>query len=298
MSASLPSSPLTSADKKALVMQGMQASIAARTKAGADLKSPICIFGLSEAHGVTVRFNDINMEGMYDRAPKPRIHVSVLRPLARRVFTCAHELGHHIFGHGSMIDELREENARNADHPPNEILADAFASFVLMPTLGLREAFVKRGLEPNKASAIDMYSIACNFGVGQATLVNHLAYGINMISQAHRDRLGRITPKMIRTEMLGEVVSTHLTVADQYWNSPTLDIEEGALLLLPSGVVVDAVMLAPERDLAMGRLFRAAKCGITRVVIPGTSWATYVRIARRQYVGLARFRHLEDVSDD
>lgn len=136
---------ITSAtERKALVMQGMQASIAARVKAGVDLKSPICIYGLCEAHNVAVRFNDINMEGMYDRTPKPRIHVSVLRPLARRTFTCAHELGHHVFGHGSTIDELREDQANSADRPPNEVLADAFAAFVLMPTLGLRESFAKR----------------------------------------------------------------------------------------------------------------------------------------------------------
>ena len=295
---SAPLSSISSAGRKALVMQGMQASITARLKAGLDLKSPASIYSVCEAHNVTVRFNDINMEGMYDRAPKPRIHVSALRSLARRAFTCAHELGHHIFGHGSTIDELRKDQVNSTDRPPNEILADAFAAFALMPTLGLREAFARRGVEPNRATALDMYAVACNFGVGQATLVNHLAYGINMINQGQRDRLGRITPKMIRTELLGAVVSTPLLVADQHGNSPTLDMEQDMLLLLPPGVVVNASMLVPERELATGRLFRAAKCGITRVVIPGTSWATYVRIARQQYVGLARFRHLEETTDD
>ena len=98
----------TFATRKRLVMQGMQASITARTQAGIDLKSPTCIYSLCETHGVNVRFNDINMEGMYDRQPKPRIHISALRPLARRAFTCAHELGHHVFGHGSTLDELRD----------------------------------------------------------------------------------------------------------------------------------------------------------------------------------------------
>ncbi len=284
--------------QKALVMKGMQASIRVRTEAGIDLKSPTCVYGLCDALGVTVRFNDINMEGMYDREPKPRIHVSALRPLARRTFTCAHELGHHVFGHGSTIDELRDDQSKNAERPPNEVLADAFAAFVMMPTLGLREAFTRRGLDPNRASALDIYAIACNFGVGQSTLVNHLAYGIGIITPVQRAALGRITPKMIRTEILGETVQEPLTVSDQYWNSPTLDAEEGALLLLPAGVIVDTAILMPERDLAGKRLFRAAKPGITRVAIPGTSWATYVRVARRQYVGLAHYRHLEDTTDD
>jgi Zn-dependent peptidase ImmA (M78 family) len=282
---------------KALVMEGMQASITARIDAGLDLKSPTCIYSLCEKFNVTVRFNDINMEGMYDRGPKPRIHVSALRPLARRNFTCAHELGHHIFGHGSTIDELQDDQAKNMNRPPNEILADAFAAFVLMPTLGLREAFSKRSLNPNTASASDMYAIACNFGVGQSTLVTHL-HSIDMITFDKRKTLGKITPKMIRTELLGEIVPEPLTVADQYWNSQTLDIEEGALLLLPAGVITDTTILMPECELAIGKLFRTVKPGITRVVIPGTPWATYVRVARQKYTGLARYRHLEDTIDD
>jgi Zn-dependent peptidase ImmA (M78 family) len=286
-------------EKKALVMKGMQASLAARTKAGLDLQSPACVYRLCEAHDVIVRFNDINMEGMYDRSPKPRIHVSVLRPLARRAFTCAHELGHHVFGHGSTIDEMRLDQASlAAARPPNEVMADAFAAFTMMPTLGLREAFAKRNLDPNRASALDLYAIACNFGVGQATLVNHLAYGIGMLRQDRRDELGRITPKMIRTQLLGEVVPEPLTMVDRFWNSSTLDTELGSLVLLPIGVVVDAAMLMPERETQAGSLFRPVRAGITRVVIPGTSWATYVRIAPRQYVGLARFRHLEQMPDD
>lgn len=289
-------SPVT--ERKALVMRGMQASINARKKAGLDLKSPACVYGICEALGVTVRFNDINMEGMYDRVPKPRIHVSVLRPLVRRNFTCAHELGHHVFGHGSTIDELQDDRAKTAAEQPDEILANVFSAFTLMPTLGLREAFARRGLDQNTASAAQLYAIACNFGVGQSTLVNHLAYGIGTMNAAQRAAIGKITPKMIRTEVLGEVVADQLIIADQHWNAPTLDTEVGSLLLLPSAVFVDTAMLMPERELRCGRLFRVIKSGISRAAVPGTSWATYVRAARRQYVGLARYRHLEEITDE
>lgn len=284
--------------RKELVMRGMQKALSVRAEAGMDFKSPICVYSLCDSMGITVRFNDINMEGMYDREPKPRIHVSVQRPMVRRTFTCAHELGHHVFEHGSTIDELKEDNVEGIEKPPNEILADAFAAFLVMPTLGLKEAFAKRGIQPNTASAIDMFSIACNFGVGQSTLVNHLAYGINLISKGKRDALGKITPKAIRTSILDEIVPEPLIVADHFWNSPTLDSEIGGLILMPQSVVVDTTMLIPIKDLENGRVFRAKKSGITRVSIPNSNWATYVRIAPVKYVGLARYRHLEEANDE
>lgn len=280
--------------QRQLATRGMHAAIDIRAQQQLDYKSPICIYGLCEALGVTVRFNDINMEGMYDGGAKPRIHVSALRPFGRRAFTCAHELGHHVFGHGSTIDELRDEQAQSESRPPNEVIADAFAAHLLMPALGIRDAFIKRGLNPNTASATEIYAVACNFGVGQATLVNHMAYALSMITPVQRATLGKITPKMIRTQLLGESVAEPLILADQHWTSPVLDMEVGGLVLMPAGVVVDTAMLMPERALPSGRQFRAARTGITRVAVPGTSWATYIRIARPRYVGLARYRHLED----
>lgn len=241
-----------SIDRQQLFMQGMQLAYKTRIKTGFNLNSPICIYKVCELQNVTVRFNDINMEGMYDRSPKPRIHLSALRPLGRRAFTCAHELGHHLFGHGSTIDELQTQYSTSQRHP-NEILADAFASSILMPTLGLKESFAKRKNSPSQATAIDMYAIACNFGVGQATLVNHLAYGLNLISKSKRDQLGKVTPKMIRTAILGIEVPEPLIFADLYWNNETLDMEKGALVLLPHGTFVDINMLSPIVKINMGK---------------------------------------------
>ena len=105
-------------NRHALATQAMQAAIATRAKAKLDQHGPICIYGLSETLGVTVRFNTINMEGMYQRGAPPRIHLSARRPLPRRAYNCAHELGHHVFGHGSSIDELREDAK---EHPWEEL---------------------------------------------------------------------------------------------------------------------------------------------------------------------------------
>ena len=131
-------------DRHALANQGMVASIATRSKAKCNQKSPICIYSVCEALGVKVRFNNINMEGMYQKGTPPRIHLSARRPLPRRGYNCAHELGHHVFGHGSSIDELRED-LKASVKDPKEFLVDAFAGFLMMPTLGMRRVFAVRG---------------------------------------------------------------------------------------------------------------------------------------------------------
>jgi Zn-dependent peptidase ImmA (M78 family) len=285
-------------NRHALATQAMQAAIATRAKAHFDQYGPICIYGLCEKLGVTVRFNNINMEGMYQRGTTPRIHLSALRPLPRRAYNCAHELGHHVFGHGSSIDELREDTKEHPWEDPKEFLADAFAGFMLMPIMGLRRAFSTRGWKPETATAAQIYTIACDFGVGYATLLTHLSVGVNIISRTRAATLQRVTPKAVRADILGALTPEPLIVADQHRAGPTLDAEVKMLLLLPPRTETTGRSLDYERDLVDGRLFRAVRSGIVRASADNGAWATFVRIAPEAYVGLAQYRHLEDEPDE
>lgn len=287
-----------SLSRRALYQQAMQASLRVRAAAGFDLKRPICIYALCNARGVTVRFNAINMEGMYDRLPRPRIHLSALRPLVRRTFNCGHELGHHEFGHGSTIDELREEAASARWDQPNEILADTFSAFVLMPSLGLREAFSLRHTTPDKASPAQTYAVACNFGVGYSTLVTHLAFGIETLTPFRRAFLSRHSPRSIRAEYLGESTTDPLVIVDDAWTAPSIDVEEGHLIWVPAAVQITPNVAVLDRIIRGGRLYRAIAPGLGRATRIDSGWASYVRVARREYVGLADYRHLEDATDD
>jgi Zn-dependent peptidase ImmA (M78 family) len=154
-------------DRRTLANRAMQAAIATRAKGKLDQHSPVCIYPLCETMGVTVRFNNINMEGMYQRAAPARIQLSAPRPLPRRAYNCAHELGHHIFGHGSSIDELREDAKEHSWEDPKEFLADTFAGFTLMPIMEMRRAFAVRGWTPDyeTATPVQMFTIVCDFGV-------------------------------------------------------------------------------------------------------------------------------------
>ena len=252
-----------------------------------------------------MRFNNINMEGMYQRGVPPRIHLSARRPLPRRAYNCAHELGHHVFGHGSSIDELREDAKAHPWEDPKEFLADTFAGFILMPIIGLRRAFSVRGWTPETATAAQIFTIACEFGVGYATLLTHLSVGMNMLSSGRASALQRVSPKALRMDILGALTPEPLIVADRYHcPPPTLDAEVKTLLLLPPGTrVAVGDGLAFERDLSAGRLFRAVKPGIVQATA-NDDWAVFVRVAPIQknepygYVGLAQFRHLEEDPDE
>jgi Zn-dependent peptidase ImmA (M78 family) len=284
-------------DRRVLANRAMQAAVATRTKAKLDQHSPVCIYALCETLGVAVRFNNINMEGMYQRAAPARIHLSARRPLPRRAYNCAHELGHHIFGHGSSIDELREDAKEHPWEDPKEFLADTFAGFTLMPIMGLRRGFAVRGWAPETATPIQMFRIACDFGVGYGTLLTHLSVGVNMISRARVGALQRATPKTLRAEILGALAPEALIVADRHRAGMAIDVEVKMLLLLPPGTEVTGRSLIFERDLPSGRLFRAIRPGIVQASAEA-GWAAFVRIAPEAYVGLAQYRHLEEDPDE
>jgi Zn-dependent peptidase ImmA (M78 family) len=285
-------------DRRALANRAMQAAITTRAKGQLDQHSPICIYGLCETLGVVVRFNKINMEGMYQRGAPPRIHLSARRPLPRRAYNAAHELGHHVFGHGSSIDELREDAKEHPWEDPKEFLADTYAGFILMPTMGLRGAFTARGWSPETSTPVQMFTIACDFGVGYATLLTHLSASVNMISRAQAAVLQRTKPKALRAQILGVPTPEPLIVADRHRAGPTLDAEVKMLLLLPPGTKTTGDSLAYERDLAGGRLFRAVRPGIAQASTDSSAWSVFVRVAPEEYVGLAQYRHLEDDPDE
>ncbi|WP_292534842.1 ImmA/IrrE family metallo-endopeptidase [Mesorhizobium sp.] len=289
-------------NRRALATQAMQAAATTRAKAKLDQAGPICIYGLCETLGIQVRFNNINMEGMYQRGLPPRIHLSARRPLPRRAYNCAHELGHHVFGHGSSIDELREDAKAQPWEDPKEFLADTFAGFILMPIIGLRRAFAVRGWTPETATPAQIFTIACEFGVGYATLVTHLSAGVNMLSRSRAAALQRVTPKALRMDILGALTPEPLIVVDRHRVAPTLDAEVKTLLLLPPGAEVTGGGLAFERDLEDGRLFQGVKPGVFQA--SAGDWAVFVRLApvqkdeRYGYVGLAQYRHLEEDPDE
>ncbi|HYH95907.1 ImmA/IrrE family metallo-endopeptidase [Hyalangium sp.] len=288
-----------SAQRRELAKRALEKALEVRETADFDDESPICVYELCEKMKIRVQFAALaSMEGTYIAGVRPQIYLSSLRPLGRRAFTCGHEVGHHVFGHGSAIDELRKEDEANPVFKPDEFLVDAFSGFLLMPQVGVRNAFRVRGWNIRAASPEQVFTVACNFGVGYEALANHLGYSINEISPIRVQELGRMKLPTIRRSILGHPSDRPLIVADRDFRRPTLDAEVGTQILLPAGVVADSPSLGLLEDLPGGRLFQAGKPSLVRVHDPNSAWAIIVRIARFQYEGLARYRHVEEEEGD
>jgi Zn-dependent peptidase ImmA (M78 family) len=281
-----------------LAKTALEKSLEIREEYGYDFRSPLCVYELAEKARVAVRFiNDVSMEGVYAKLPKPKILISSLRPAVRRVFTCAHELGHHFFAHGSTIDELQDD-LESGEFQPNEFLADAFGGFLLMPAQGIQRAFSSRGLEITSATPEQIYAVACSFGVGYETLVGHLEYSLKLLNSDAAEMLRKTKLPKIRHRILNNHTSDHLIVVDRQYILGTVDAEVGNLVLLPRGTSSegDQIELVDER--ANGSLYRALRPGLARATLASADWGVVVRVARYQYMGLAQYRNLEETPGD
>lgn len=287
-------------DRRALHRDAMQAAADCRDQLDLDPFAPADPYAVAASLGIKVVFIDSSMEGFYFKQPTPRIVLSSLRPIPRRAFTCAHELGHYWFGHGSTIDQLQEDERAEADKP-EEVLANAFAAALLMPSVGLRGAFARRGWDQNSPTPFQLYTIACQFGVGYATLLNHMSFTLREISGGKRIELDRWSPQRLRQQLLGEDHDA-MIVVDAHNEAASFDAEIGTAVVLPTGSTVTGNVLAFERNLDAFDLYEAVKRGSSTVT--GLNAPFDVRVMPKKsenakgYVGAAANRFEEDPDED
>lgn len=271
-----------------------------RVRAAAHVKpwEAVDVFDLSKSAGVELRFANIaSMEGMYLRQKSPVILVASERPPGRQRFTCAHELGHHVFGDGSRIDELLESVKAQGRRSEEEVRADMFAGLLLMPKTAVEHGFSVRQLTVRTATATDVFRVSCWLGVGYSTLLKHLKYALHIIPEDRFAELIRYSPKTIREAVMGQETPEDLVLVDEQWDSRPIDVRVGDLLLMPKQVSVEGRFCTHEADVRGRPLFRAIAPGIGRFEA-SSGWAAFVRVSRRNYEGRSVFRHLEEVDDD
>jgi len=288
------------AGRKQLARQALEAALQVRRDGQVSLWAPVDVYGLAEGMKVRVLFVAASsLEGMYRKDKRPTVIVSALRPSGRQAFTCAHELGHHVFGHGNiLVDEFMDIAGTQNRSDPQETLADLFAGFLLMPKSAVERAFAIRGWNLRSCTPLQVYEVAGWLGVGYTTLLNHMAHTLHLIYPSQARALERVPLSRIRAGYLNRTTGEHLVIADEYWSGRAIDVQVGDLIQLPADVRQEGNSVRHQENNQHGRLFCAARQGIGRFFHPTTGWEAPVRVSRKQYVGFAQNRHLEDPDDD
>ena len=283
-------------DRRAIARKAMAAALRIRLDLGYGLEKAVCAYDLAEKLGVEVRFLDLpSMEGFYTSGSDPTIVVSSLRPPSRRAFTCAHELGHHNSGDGVHVDEIVEDwNQPRFDR--KEFAADCFAGALLMPKVAVSQAFAARGWSMERCTPAQIYMISGYFGVGYATLVQHLRSALRVLTEARARALLKVSPRKAQSLLLGWQTSEIVKVLDAYWTGIAVDVEVGDLLFVRSGARAEGKCIKLSSDVEGGRVFEAIGPGIGRLEA-GVTWSAFVRVSRRNYVGRALYRHWEEAGD-
>ena len=266
----------------------LEGAVWARRKAGVGGMDPVCPYEIARELGVRVDLREMGNEGLY--VPDgPLIQVNASRPGGRQRYTCAHEVGHHWFGHGYTADEAVGRGDRD---DPNEFVADAFAGHLLMPKLGVLRAFQEFGTTPGAASPAELYAVACEFGVGYGTLATHLAFVLGGISRTRWDAVRGTPPKAIRAAEVPGVEASALMVIRPEGRKRAYDVVAGEAVLAVIGRGAVPGGLRHVGAAPSGEVYLAERPGEWALGV-GSRVVT-VRVAKPGAVGLARYRHLED----
>lgn len=288
---------LTTRQRKDLAFEALGRALSVRKDVGIKQQAPAPVFDIIDRLGIQLRFMPIpSLEGVYRAQPSPVILISSERPPGRQAYTGAHEFGHHLYGHGVAVDEASEVVGQQSpsNTGPEEYLVDRFAGFFLMPKTAVKHGFRTRGWEPSECTPRQVYTVAGWLGVGYAALVHHMRGSLGMLTYRQSALLLRTTPKDIRVGILGREVRENLFVVGEKWTDRAVDAQVGDLIMLPSGTRHEAANLRMVEETAATVLLAATAPGIGRVYRPESGWAAFVRVSRRNYVGLGPYRHDED----
>ena len=196
----------------------------ARVRFGVGDVRRVEVFSIIEDQGVWLMFQRLDrLYGFYRRMEEVAgIAINAHHPPSLQRFTAAHELGHHLLGHGFSLDEVQAidgatgvEETRDFDealaarssvdvgNPLEEAAAQAFAATFLMPIQTVNRALLDAGFDPDRPDidAQDVYRLSLGFGTSYEATVTQLAV-LEKISWS-RARALRLPPIKIKTALAG-----------------------------------------------------------------------------------------------
>ena len=253
---------------------------------------------IAETCGCEVRFMALSsLEGIYSPAPKPVIVLGSERPAGRRSYTCTHEVGHNEFKHGARLDDcVNKSTPKNDD--PDEILADMFAAFLLMPKTSVQKALKSRNIQPRRIKPLQIFRMASYLNVGYGSLISHMTWTLDMLNRQQFKTLLKTQPKEIKS-LFGGSPQGEVVIVDGLWQDRPVDLEIGDILVLHKDATLEQTpRLSFVATVDGQKTYKAVARGYARAFTDDGEWGVHIRIASKHYQGLARFRFLENPEED
>ena len=173
-----------------------------------DVTARVSPLEIADRLGLTLRIAPLpRLAGAYIRQPgtDPGILINNRHPPAKQRYTTGHEIGHHVHGHGTSLDDLTEvdQNPRTglAGIPDQERVAEAFAAWLLMPRALIMHLIAQTGSSRNPTPA-EVYQLSLRLGTSYQATNLQLA---NLKLQTHQQSAlnNKIAPQKLKQAILG-----------------------------------------------------------------------------------------------
>jgi Zn-dependent peptidase ImmA (M78 family) len=272
------------------LQEAAKAALRLRVLRGYALDRPCDVYELISDSDLDLQFVDVpSLEGMYlHEGNNQRVCVCGRRPAGRQRFTAAHELGHCVLGHGSMID-ASGELGKSLPAPPEEQAADVFARYLLMPPRAVYAGFRYRGVDPASPNPLDAYIVSSWLGVGYSALVNHMNMTLKLYDYDTHDALLRTSVKQLKQRAASVPTTSDVWLLDSLWGGCTVHTQLG-----------DVVRGLAQNSNTSGLLVNCGSntwvCSRVGEGLFAANGGASVRmcVSQRDYIGFYKYRYLSE----
>ncbi len=232
--------------------QAMFAAYETHEDLGLDTFCRIDVFEAMHKAGLKLIFRQLDCAALYIPPVLGSLPGAVINsdhPLALERYSAGHEFGHHVFEHGPQVDRETEVRLSGTRLPANEMVAEAFAAWFLMPPEVADVALEQTGCAVLEEPT-DVYAFALRLGVSYSAACVHLP-SLKFVSRARADGWSKIARKTIKQTLSA-------TPPPGGWQNDVWVLSErdaGAALVVRVG---DRLLVVPDSEWAVRELSAGA----------------------------------------
>jgi hypothetical protein len=263
-----------------------KAALKYRVDRSLGFDEPCDVFQTVANEKVDLQFVDIpSLEGMFLQEPEvSRICVCALRPWGRQRYTAAHELGHCILGHGTRVDTVMNTRDQQPSLPDEEILAEAFSRFLLMPPRAVTKAFGNR----QQYDARSIFEASCWLGVGYGTLIRQMCSSLRLLSESEQATLLRVQRRDLCRKLVGiPDLENDFWPLDEKWRDRRVHVQLGDVI---QGLCSKGSGLLTPINSTVNRVESVG----TEIVDLISGGSVTISSSKRSFVGFYDYRYMSE----